>query len=387
MKNFIYTILFVCGVLNMNAQTVQATIKKASEGCVTVFARPTANVMDPPSNFLFSVSVPDQVGMGGTNPNAATSAVLTDMQLDAGTPAPYILGGRYYIDLNFTPSVANPAPLEWIAGQEYPLATICFSGATPPPVQAMVQINDLTATGGGGNGFSYWYFEVQGAGDLTDYGANFYDDGGVTAVANNGGDSQAETSESVSLPIELRNFTVSKNEKSVDLYWSTSSEINASHFEVERSIDGQNWNYLGEVKAVGESSIIQNYTFLDNNLPLYSRQDHKLFYYRLNMVDNDDNQEYSEVRIARFDLDGEADFLVYPNPSIDEVYVNLSSITDESGPANMNVINMNGQLIKQVSLETSDDIRVDVGDMTAGVYYFVVRQGEQTYSQKIIKID
>ena len=189
------------------------------------------------------------------------------------------------------------------------------------------------------------------------------------------------------LPIVIRSFVASKNDRAVDLDWSTSSETNGSHFEIERSQDLSSWSQLGTVEATGESTTVQEYSFLDDKLPLNARTDHKTFYYRLNMVDNDGQSEYSEVRSVRFDMDGEGDFLVYPNPSINEVYVNLSNITPESGPATMNILNMNGQLVKNVSLETSDDIRVDISDMTAGVYYFVVRQEAQTFSQKIIKID
>jgi len=40
---------------------------------------------------------------------------------------------------------------------------------------------------------------------------------------------------------------------------------------------------------------------LDTEVPLYLRDANKTFYYRLNMVDNDGSQEYSEVRVVRFD--------------------------------------------------------------------------------------
>jgi hypothetical protein len=195
------------------------------------------------------------------------------------------------------------------------------------------------------------------------------------------------TTSAIALPITLSRFTANKKEKSVILDWSTSSEINGSHFEIERSQDLNFWSKIGEIKAIGESSTLQEYDFLDDKLPLNARNDHKIFYYRLNMFDNDGQSEYSNVRSVRFDFDGEADFLVYPNPSINEVYVNLSNITPQTGEALLQIVNSNGQLVKKVTLATSDDIRVDVSDLTAGVYHFVTRQGEKTYTQKVIKID
>ncbi len=262
-----------------------------------------------------------------------------------------------YIDLNgFTFGGAKNIPdatpldvftiiMENVASDEDPDNTVYFVNTTEDPVVAY--------SGSGGSGFP---------------------------IAVSGSQQQ-------SLPIKLNTFSAKKENRNVKLDWSTSSEINGSHFEIERSQDLDTWSYLGTIDAVGESSTIQEYNFLDDNLPLNVRDNHKTFYYRLNMVDNDGQSEYSEIRAVRFDLDGEADFLVYPNPSINEIYVNLSNVTPETGPASMNIINMNGQLVKKVSLDTSDDIRVDISDMTAGVYYFIVRQEEQTYSQKIVKVD
>ena len=187
------------------------------------------------------------------------------------------------------------------------------------------------------------------------------------------------------LPIKLNRFTATKGQRSVTLDWSTSSELNGSHFDVQRSRDLDSWTTIGTVDAVGESSTIQEYQLVDKDLPLSTRSS-KTFYYRLNMIDNDGASELSEVRTVRFDQDG-ADFIVYPNPSLNEVFVNLSSITTETGPATMNVINMAGERVKKVTLSTNDDISVDISNITAGVYYFVVRQGEETFSQKVIKID
>ena len=187
------------------------------------------------------------------------------------------------------------------------------------------------------------------------------------------------------LPIKLSRFTATKGEKSVNLDWSTSSEINGSHFDVQRSRDLSTWTTIGTVDAVGESSTLQKYLLVDKDLPLSTRSS-KTFYYRLNMVDNDGAAELSEVRTVRFDIDG-AEFIVYPNPSINDVFVNLSSITSETGPATMHVINMKGERVKEVTLSTNDDISVDVSNILAGVYYFVVRQGEETFSQKVIKLD
>ena len=196
-----------------------------------------------------------------------------------------------------------------------------------------------------------------------------------------------EGAQNQSLPIDMRTFTAEKLDREVLLKWTTASEVNSSHFEIERSQDLNDWTKLGEVEAMGESSVDTDYDFLDSNVPLNARTNHKIFYYRLKMVDNDEYTEYSEVRTVRFDLDGEGDFLVYPNPAINEVYVNLSNVNEVTGNANVNIIDMNGKLVKRVPLTSNDDIAVDVSNLTAGVYYFIAQHGDKTYSQKVIKVD
>lgn len=188
------------------------------------------------------------------------------------------------------------------------------------------------------------------------------------------------------LPIKLHTFTATKGENSVVLDWTTASEINASHFDVQRSQDLNTWKHIGTVQAAGESSELLDYTLTDRDLPLNLRDAEKTFYYRLMMVDSDGTSEYSDVRVARFDQVGST-FIAYPNPAYNEVFVNLSSISVETGAAQMSVIDKSGRLVKQVTLSTNDDISVDVSDIAPGAYFFVVRQGEKTFSQKIIKID
>ena len=57
------------------------------------------------------------------------------------------------------------------------------------------------------------------------------------------------------LPVILVDFNaVLNNSKTVDISWSTQQEINSSHFDVQRSNDGVNWNVIGTVKAKGNAS-------------------------------------------------------------------------------------------------------------------------------------
>lgn len=65
------------------------------------------------------------------------------------------------------------------------------------------------------------------------------------------------------------------------LKWKTTSEINTSHFKIERSVDGENWEHLNDVAASGNSNTSISYVYLDKTFG------NEMNYYRLAQYDND----------------------------------------------------------------------------------------------------
>lgn len=83
------------------------------------------------------------------------------------------------------------------------------------------------------------------------------------------------------LPVELVSFQgISINGSNV-LLWTTESEFKTSHFSIERTIDGKDWENIGIVSAAGNSSIKLNYELVD------SRHANDLNIYRLRQTDHD----------------------------------------------------------------------------------------------------
>ncbi|MCR9173654.1 MAG: hypothetical protein NXI10_14225 [bacterium] len=83
------------------------------------------------------------------------------------------------------------------------------------------------------------------------------------------------------LPAQLSLFFGYNENGSNILKWKTVSEINTSHFKVERSSDGVNWRHLDDVAASGNSNSSISYAYLDKNY------DPTMNYYRLAQYDND----------------------------------------------------------------------------------------------------
>lgn len=91
------------------------------------------------------------------------------------------------------------------------------------------------------------------------------------------------------LPIELIKFEVEKSINCNILKWSTATETNSEKFQILRSTDATNFNYITEVAAAGESNTLRNYSVEDCN-PAKS-----INYYRLNEIDRDKSNQLSNI--------------------------------------------------------------------------------------------
>jgi hypothetical protein len=98
------------------------------------------------------------------------------------------------------------------------------------------------------------------------------------------------------LPVKFVGFTVTRKNNDALIQWSTSNEINANRYEVERSLDGANWNMIAYVVAIGNSNSLNNYSFTDKNLSA------KIAYYRVKEVDFDDKTIVTSIKSIKTDI-------------------------------------------------------------------------------------
>ena len=118
------------------------------------------------------------------------------------------------------------------------------------------------------------------------------------------------TLKAVALPVELTFFQteVSDNRK-VNVRWETATEINSSHFILERSRDALNYRALTQIEAAGTSTVKKTYSFTDESA-LFGTN-----YYRLSQTDRDGAQQIFRPQAVIID-DTNVPFGVSPNPSI-----------------------------------------------------------------------
>ncbi len=355
--------MFVFAATGIAQPTVQGTIKKDGNSCVGIYAKPSGNINNPPSNYVFSISIPNQNGSGEANPIILVSELLGGMQLDPNNPLPFISNSRRYYDVNVT-ELSSPPSVNWTANTEYKIAKVCFSGGTPAPNEEFIQVNDLESFGN--NGFTDWYIEFAGLGDVTPASNPYYASPGFS-TASNGADSNSETLQGVALPIRLLSFHASKaDERSVLLQWVTSSEINSDFFDIERSIDGITWESIGSVKAAGYSQDQQEYRFLDDALPLIRSE--ILLYYRLRLIDTDGRYDFSDIKGVNFRSLPLGELSVYPNPAYDMLNIDFTGM-EVAGSGTIEIYDNSGKSVFSRKGDTQGILLLDITDFAAGTYY------------------
>ncbi len=174
----------------------------------------------------------------------------------------------------------------------------------------------------------------------------------------------------VPLPVELALFSGYRDGKRVKLNWSTVSETNNSHFVVERSIDGLDWQAFDVVVGVGTTTSLTNYESID------SKPYDRISYYRLKQVDFDGSVNFSDIISVNNSAVGS--FEMYPNPG--------NSVTALRSNASMNsilVTNAQGRTIETIETLGLHNYNLNVSDWRNGVYYVTISTDQGTETQRL----
>ena len=94
----------------------------------------------------------------------------------------------------------------------------------------------------------------------------------------------------VPLPLKLIDFTLNKENNKIKLDWTSTSEINFSRYDIERSADAVFFKNIGSVPSKGNLIFAKtDYSFYD------SENNEQTSYYRLKMFDRDGKFTYSKI--------------------------------------------------------------------------------------------
>ena len=215
----------------------------------------------------------------------------------------------------------------------------------------------------------------------------------TTAIAQNGQELSADfaavnTTGNIvtpaTLPVELVSFSAALTiSDAAMLKWSTPSEKNVSHFEIERSADGQNFEKAGLVFAYGNTTETSNYTFTDKRADLKKTG---TIHYRVLSVINDGRAVVSMTRtIHTGKEEKELNIVTFPNPASHDLYIE-TPVNWQGKVVNYELFDNKGQLAKNNTIsKTGHTTAIDIASLTPGYYILKATCNGEAAEQKIIK--
>ncbi len=149
------------------------------------------------------------------------------------------------------------------------------------------------------------------------------------------------------------------------LEWFSNTTDLESIFEIEHSTDDKAYTKIDEVEVVYNNEYESFYKLMDDQPEIGEN------YYRIKQIFKDGTTEYTETK--KLVYAGEATkFRFYPNPANEVLNIELENFENKSG--NLQIINMLGQVMKQVTLENnySSRLQIPIHQLENGMHTLVI---------------
>ncbi|MES2778391.1 MAG: T9SS type A sorting domain-containing protein [Bacteroidota bacterium] len=181
------------------------------------------------------------------------------------------------------------------------------------------------------------------------------------------------------LPVLWKSFSATPlASDNIQLNWSTASETNNSHFDIQRSVDGKNFETIGNIKGAGNSNKTVHYRFADNDAATT-----QTIYYRLKQVDFDGKANYSTIVSVMSKAGIES---TLPNPFNSDLNISLNATTTASATVTiMDIIGKTHHTSTEQLQAGSSTIHINTSEMPDGIYFVRVSYNGETFTQKIVK--
>ncbi|MEP6948663.1 MAG: T9SS type A sorting domain-containing protein [Ginsengibacter sp.] len=182
---------------------------------------------------------------------------------------------------------------------------------------------------------------------------------------------------SSALPIKLVEFSGVKQKSINELNWKAEEGINFSHYNIERSEDGNTFNPIATIKGKGSAS----YNYHDSSII-----ELKVYYYRLKLVETDGSFSYSDIILIMVDPHTK-DILLYPNPVHNQLKFQL--VLDKQSRYDVWIDDISGKTIMKLPAPLFEPgnnyFTINASNLPTGTYTLIVRNADTKYIRKFIK--
>jgi hypothetical protein len=183
------------------------------------------------------------------------------------------------------------------------------------------------------------------------------------------------------LPVSLVNFAAAYNAGKAIVTWTSLQEHNLDSYEIQRSVDGVNFEVAGNVKANNLTST-QLYSFTDNIAAINS----KYVYYRIRISDLDHSMKLTNTVIIKVAGPKGNEMIISPNPSGTNAQIKI--VATNAGAADIVVFDGLGKIVlrqQAILLVGANSIAVhNITSLSKGYYTVRLISNNETLSSKLL---
>ncbi|MFN7013611.1 MAG: T9SS type A sorting domain-containing protein [Bacteroidia bacterium] len=327
------------------------------------------------------------------NTNPATNDYCTGATAISTTPQN---STNYCMTAGSNGSYTEPPPSQFCAGSLENNAWYSFTTSLTctSPCTVDMYITGITCVGGAaGFQIGFWSGSCSG---LSYLGCTSGSGGSVTAtitglspgqqvIVGIDGNAGANCSYTISatntepLPISLIELKAKNTNNSNLIEWSTATETNNDFFTLEKSFDGNNFDFFQNIKGAGTSNITNFYKITDDK-PFEG-----VTYYRLKQTDYDGNFEYLGTIAVKAEKTIENTSII-PNPVLNNAEINFNSSINGTGK--IQIIDMTGKVIFNESInlnEGSNKFLFNTSNLSKGIYFMMILNDFDNEKLKFVK--
>jgi len=182
------------------------------------------------------------------------------------------------------------------------------------------------------------------------------------------------------LPVTITNVKAYQKGKGVEIDWNAEFETNIEKYQVEKSVDGKQFENIATIQLKNNIASPQIYTCFDANVSAANN------YYRIKIIERSGYVKYSDVVKVTINR-GNNSISIFPNPVRGSV-IGLHVDNLDKGDYKMSLYNNFGQSVYSGLIEHNGDTanyRVFLGrQISRGVYNLNISKGETLISRLII---
>lgn len=185
---------------------------------------------------------------------------------------------------------------------------------------------------------------------------------------------------SIALPLTWKSVKAwyDKTEASNKLQWETMHEVNVEVFDIERSINGENFERIAAVTAFGNNKV-HSYTYTDKQISATVKK----YYYRIKQRDKDGRYTYSSVVYADRSGDSNLDMQVIPNPGKQD-QTRIKIVSGRPAKAELTIINTAGKMVMKKKIWLTGTVQSFLPGVPSGIYFVRLQNERQVITKKFI---